>query len=328
MSPRLKADLRRCEQLPFDRATDREVALRAFHSLTAKQRLHPAFARLEEIREWLFAPLTLWPIDFAGVIIHVVKTIRKGKELDSKTALLMDFVPPLPNDKVVAAIIDHEQAVKLGSYESLVEARHKFDSVQADRDATALSEDWLRIKRRFDVRRFQNNRGIIRRSMVQERNFRPREWKFAWKSEKEKFQRIFDAFCHKWLLYGMEMDNPLVQKLSVNLTPFGTMIFIPKYWSFDRKRDLNWRNIAKLHRTRGVSRQGEKLRWNKIQRDREARRAIFARAEGRRKGLRGDALNQWVKSQLGMRQETDDRQLRRLYAYGASRIVRANASRS
>jgi hypothetical protein len=34
-------------------------------------------------------------------------------------------------------------------------------------------------------------------------------------------------------------DRPLLLKLSVNLTAFSTMIEVPKYWSFDPKRNLN-----------------------------------------------------------------------------------------
>jgi hypothetical protein len=37
-------------------------------------------------------------------------------------------------------------------------------------------------------------------------------------------------------LYGMECDEPLLQKLSVNATPFETMIFIPKSWILDHNR--------------------------------------------------------------------------------------------
>ena len=35
----------------------------------------------------------------------------------------------------------------------------------------------------------------------------------------------------------------------------GTMIFIPAYWSFDPKRDLNWLAIMALHKARGVPKQ-------------------------------------------------------------------------
>ena len=95
--------------------------------------------------------------------------------------------------------------------------------------------------------------------MVQERSFRPRGWEFSWRTQRNRFDAVFDAFCHRWILYGMEGDRPLLQKLSINVTPFGTMIFIPRYWSFDQKRDLRWGAIMKLHRSRGVPRQGEKL---------------------------------------------------------------------
>jgi hypothetical protein len=37
-------------------------------------------------------------------------------------------------------------------------------------------------------------------------------------------------------IYGMECDKPLLQKLSVNATPFETMIFIPKSWILDHNR--------------------------------------------------------------------------------------------
>ncbi len=37
-------------------------------------------------------------------------------------------------------------------------------------------------------------------------------------------------------LYGMECDKPLPQKLSVNASPFETMIFIPGSWILDHNR--------------------------------------------------------------------------------------------
>ena len=36
----------------------------------------------------------------------------------------------------------------------------------------------------------------------------------------------------------MQNDDPLPLKLAVNLTPYGTLIHIPAYWSFDPKRDM------------------------------------------------------------------------------------------
>ena len=37
-------------------------------------------------------------------------------------------------------------------------------------------------------------------------------------------------------LYGMECDKPLLQKLSVNATPFETTVFIPGSWILDHNR--------------------------------------------------------------------------------------------
>jgi hypothetical protein len=55
-----------------------------------------------------------------------------------------------------------------------------------------------------------------------------------------------------------------------NLTPFGTMIFIPAYWSLD---PLNWRAITTLHKARGVPKQGPKLGANQLAARQEATRA-------------------------------------------------------
>jgi len=77
-------------------------------------------------------------------------------------------------------------------------------------------------------------------------------WPVRWRKSADRFHAVFDVFCQRWHLYGMRRDRPLLLKLTANLTPFGTMIFIPTYWSFDQKRDLNWRAITALHKARGV----------------------------------------------------------------------------
>jgi hypothetical protein len=57
----------------------------------------------------------------------------------------------------------------------------------------------------------------------------------------------------------MQNDDPLLLKLAVDITPFGTMIHLPAYWSFDPKRDIRWDAIASLHRARVPGRQGSGL---------------------------------------------------------------------
>ena len=217
--------------------------------------------------------------------------------------------------------------------------------------------DWERIKAEFPIDKYRNRQGIIRRRFVQERNFRPADWEFSWQTETDRFRNVFDAFCHKWNLYGMEgrktsnlkseisveggvktretaliptrsprrgrptggsatsdqwEDKPLLLKLSVNLTAFGTLIEIPKYWSFDPKRDVNWGEVTKLHRMREVKRQGPKLSPSRAARHTEAAAARRLWREATRAGLKGDGRKEWVMERLGWDVRTDESRLRRL----------------
>ena len=210
-------------------------------------------------------------------------------------------------------IAEYEHAVKTGSYESLIEAQFKFDSMEEElgKDEEFKAE-WERLKAEFAVERYGNRKGIIRRRMVQERNFRPRDWAFSWKTEAEQFQNVFDAFCHRWNLYGMEKEKPLLLKLSVNLTPFSTLIEVPKYWSFDPKRDLKWAAITRLHRMREVKRQGPKLSPGRSARRAEAESGKRFWKEAGLAGLKGDRRVQWVMGRLGWDARTDESKLRRL----------------
>ncbi len=110
----------------------------------------------------------------------------------------------------------------------------------------------------------------------------------------------------------MQGDKPLALKMTVNLTPFGTMIFVPAYWSFDPKRDLKWRAITSLHRARGVMRQGEKLSQNRSQRRDEAERAKRLVEQAKARGLKGFARAYWVMGQLNWDPRTDISRLKRL----------------
>jgi len=99
-----------------------------------------------------------------------------------------------------------------------------------------------------------------------------------------------------------------------NLTPFGTMIFIPAYWSFDAKRDLIWRAITALHKARGMQKQGPKLDANQSAGRSEAMRAAKLAKEADTLKLKGEARISWMVKQLGWDSRTDERQLRRILA--------------
>jgi hypothetical protein len=161
------------------------------------------------------------------------------------------------------------------------------------------------------VEKYQNHKQIIRRRPVQERNFRF-DWEFRWKTEEDRFLALFDAFCHRWNLYGMEGDKPLLLKLTVNLTPYGTIIFVPSYWSFDPKRDLNWGEITALHKARGVDRQGPKLSAIREARRHDAKRALQFWRKALEAGLKGEARIAWTIKQMGWHPQTDESKLKRL----------------
>jgi len=338
----LREDLERFGRMAFVRAGDCTKIIEQFHRLARKAAEHPDHVLLGKVYAWVFVPRSIWPVDVKGLCEHLLERVEMGKRLDEKTRLLCSLLPEAPPEEVCEPIIQYEHAVKAGNYESLINAQFKFDLMEAElRRNEELKADWERIKQEFEVDKYRNRQGVIRRRFVQERNFRPSDWGFAWESEEERFRNVFDAFCHKWNLYGMEGrkgpnnklqapeklqtsssklqrsddvwgDKPLLLKLSVNLTPFGTLIEVPKYWSFDPKRDLKWGAVTELHKMREVKRQGPKLSPGVTARRAEAAEARRLWVEATKAGMKGDARNQWVMERLGWDARTDESRLRRI----------------
>ncbi|MEO8427198.1 MAG: hypothetical protein ABI651_08810 [Verrucomicrobiota bacterium] len=310
MNRALSETLLRQSKLAFRRVRPGATLIRRFHSLPKTIR---GDADLQRLSTWLVVPFSLWPIDIIGLVEHLIKLAEKGKRPTPEIRALIALLGNPPKAETCDVICAHEHLVKGGTYESLIKAQHKFDAKEARlvKDAGFL-EDWQWIKNHFEISKHQSNNGVIRRRMVSERNFRPDDWDFAWHSTDDRFDNVFDAFCHKWTLYGMEQDKPLLQKLSVNITPYGTMIVIPRYWSFDYKRDLKWRSITRLHHCREVPRQGAKLLANQSARRTQAAAARRYLTEAKRLGMKGEARDYWVMEKAGMPTGSDPRQLRRV----------------
>jgi hypothetical protein len=312
MNTGLKTDLDRLAALAYHRLEASGDVVQKFHRRRKAFALHADFALLEKAVAWLFAPLTLWPVDFDGLVREAMACIETGRRLSGEMRLLINLLPALPDAKAQAAAMQHEHAVQHGNYESLIHAQHKFDSMEARLAGNAAFQaDWQAIKARFDVAKYQDHKRIIRRRMVAERSMR-NDLAFRWNTKAARFQAVFDVFCQRWNLYGMQRNKPLLLKLTANLTPFGTMVFIPAYWSFDPKRDLNWHAITAMHKARGVPKQGPKLTPNQLAQKREAEHAAQLMAEAAGRGLKGEARNSWVMARLGWDNRTDERKLRRL----------------
>ena len=226
--------------------------------------------------------------------------------------LLIDLLPLPPSNSTQRAVSEHEHSVQHGNYEPLIRARHKYDQIESelarDRDFRA---QWNSIKAHFNVTKFADYKGIIRRRLIAERSMRE-HWPVRWTKSGDRFRAVFDVFCQRWHLYGMRGDHPLLLKLTANLTPFGTMIFIPAYWSFDPKRDLNWRAITALHKARGVPKQGPKLSANQLAARLESIYAAELSKEANARKLKGEARTTWMLQQLGRDLRTDERELRRI----------------
>lgn len=176
-----------------------------------------------------------------------------------------------------------------------------------------MQRQWERIKAAFDVQPYRDHKGVIRRTMSTERNLRP--WfSVNMRRRGEVFQAAFDAFCVRWNLYGMQNDQPLPLKLAVNVTPYGTMIHIPAYWSFDPKRDNRWDAIASLHRVRVPGRQGNALAEVLAERMRMAEKLPGLDEEVLRRGLKGEKKHEFLCAGLGLDPRTSPKRLSRLRA--------------
>ncbi|MCX6910586.1 MAG: hypothetical protein NTY01_21450, partial [Verrucomicrobia bacterium] len=116
----------------------------------------------------------------------------------------------------------------------------------------------------------------------------------------------------RWNLYGMQNDKPLLLKLAVNITPYGTMIHIPAYWSFDPKRDIRWDAIARLHRARVPGRQGNALAEGLAERMKAAERLCHLDKEALRRGLKGEAKHEFLCAGLGWVPGTSAKRISRL----------------
>lgn len=172
-------------------------------------------------------------------------------------------------------------------------------------------EDWNAIKRRFQVDQFRHE-GQVLRSEFRAAHLKPISDP-ADAKERRQFYAAFDFFCWKWFLRGMEDNRPLVEGIRYKLTPFGTQIFIPGYWSVDFKKDALWKKaLAKLHKARGVTRQGEGLADIRKKHEADLKTVFREEKKARAGGLRGAKLWKRLRIILDRVESTDPSQIRAL----------------
>jgi hypothetical protein len=285
--------------------------LKRFHRSRPKLSRHPHEKLVWGVYDWLLTPYSLWPVNIPGLANHMLDRIASNTPLDDEFLMLLEFLGPTPKQETCESVGDFEHCVAKGNYDRLVRCPQKFNSLEAALGYDSrLTDAWFRLKSLFDPTRYANKGGVIRRKLSEERNFR-RNWDFAWTTRKAKFQVLFDAFCYRWQLYGMERDTPLLLKITVNPTPHGTLIMIPRLWSLDCDRDLNWKAIGKLHRSHGAGRQGPKQSTNRIAMYAEALEILKHQADGKSKGLKGERLNSFIFEKMKKAPGTDTSWIKR-----------------
>ena len=285
--------------------------LRLYHDLKPALETNEA-SRMARLHAWLLVPVTLWPFDMIKLFHECLLRLKEGQELEEQVRLVIDLLPQVPGVKVCEAVAAHEKNVQTGNYEDMIHAQAKFTQAELELSADPkFLRDWQLLKKHFDVKKFQDYKGLIRRTMTAERNLRP-GYKVDLTSAGEMFRLAFDAFCLRWHLYGMMHDQPLLLKLAVNLTAHGTMILIPSFWSFDPKRDLHWEAINQLHRARVPKRQGAALAEGLADRMALAAKLRELDAEASRQKLKGDKRHHFLCAGLGLSIETSARRLSRL----------------
>jgi hypothetical protein len=111
----------------------------------------------------------------------------------------------------------------------------------------------------------------------------------------------------------MEGDQPIVTKLSYHITPFGTVLFIPGYWSLDSERDINWGPLKRHHQSRGVvKRQGVTFEPKRREREKKEREALNAKEASDALGERGAARIARTIKMANLPEDTDPAIINRL----------------
>lgn len=301
----LKSDLARLRPLAFQRHKRCAPLVRLFHKLRGRIDGRADANLIWNLYHWLLVPQSLGPLDIVGLSSYVLDQVGKRRALDDELLMLLEMLGVAPTRAACDVMGEHEHSIVKGRYEHIVRCQQKFDEREKRlQQSTAFRSAWRNLTQRFKVSDYRLKRGVIRRQMSQERNFRD-GLVFEWRDKDARFRQLFEALCYRWNLYGVQYNRPLLLKITVNPTPHGTMIFIPRYWSIDLSRDLNWKEIGRLHHAHGAIRQGPKLSVSRMERHEEAIRAQKAWIAAGKQGLRGDKRYEYVLEVLGRLPETD-----------------------
>jgi hypothetical protein len=319
--PTLAQDMAFLRTLTFQKPDELEPLMTDIHEVLANPELKNFHRQANTLRLWILVPFTLWIIEFKSFGAHAVKQMKVDRKLDRTVAAILGHLETLPPERAQELVAEREALVRQGNYDPYLtkigKAKYQvaMKRLLADPEFKKVWEDFCS---RHDLSLLADYKGVLRRLMSQERNFRPENWKFDPADPKSVMQVEMDCICGRFCLYGVQNGQPLLMKLTVNATPFGVMLFIPRYWSLDQNRDILWGEIKKLLKAWGVLRQGEKWSLGRIERDHQCIAAHMANELAIKDGHKGADRLGFVAQAIGLPHDFDPANLRKLIAEGRS----------
>ena len=319
MARNLATDLQLLSQRTFTRQRKECVnLLNDLHALLASPEHDRYYHLLEILCAGLLTPYTTWKADFKGFSEHVCRQLNQGKRLSRETIATIRRMADFPPEPVQILIGKNEALVKAGNYEQFLSkgAHSKFEFYKnALLNNKEFQADFAEFLREWNLDDYYDNYRLVRRTPMGERNVRPEPWYFLGTDKRELFQYALDIFCGSWDLYGLEQIDgqavPLLQKLSINPTANGLILFIPSYWSFDAKRDINWTAFNRLQKARCSKPVGGKTAFMRMEYNAHLRAILAASEEAKKLGLKGAAVLQHIRKVAKIAATTDDRTIRR-----------------
>lgn len=253
---------------------------------------------------------------------ELLETIRSGRVTPQARVIAELFVVDAKDSRCgfqsavlanAAKIRTSETWTKAGAFEHFLKAKTKYEEFETKLGDSTFLEDWEKLKTAFPKE--TRGSGILHRTPLLERNW-VRDTGASFRSRAHAFQSAFDLLCWKYCLWGVADGQPLLLKPSVSITPYGTQIMIPAYLSLDPSRDFISKAITKLHRARGVVKQGKSYTAARNQKKADSVTAYTIWRKARAEGLRGEAVYEFVANALKRLPNGEYAEIRRLIKEG------------
>jgi hypothetical protein len=278
------------------------------------------------LKQWLLAPFSLWPVDFRGAGQHVCIELEAGRPIDREMMAMFEFLKPVPGPEEQETVGIYEFEIELGIYDALVRNDVKYAIRMKELQENPKFRAHLELlKAIYNLDEIANGSTVLRRLPGCERNFRIKDFFFNWSNKKSRFIHVFTSFCWQHELYGLEKKDgewvPLLMKVTVNVTPHGMIIYVPKWMSLDLKRDLIIKALTDLHTCRGTLRQGPKISESRLEKQDLAKNVYNADQAAKDKGYKGKKRFAFIMEEAKLPASTDNRRIYELINQGAEVVA-------